>query len=271
MRLLFLGDVVGRAGRTAIAAHLPRLKAEWRVDFAVVNGENATAGAGLSPDHAKALLAAGADCITLGDHAFDQREMLGFIDTEPRILRPLNFAPRAPGPGLRLFEISQGRKVLVAQVLGRVFMNRPFDDPFSAIEAALKRHTLGATHQAAVIDIHAEATSEKMALGHCCDGKVSLAVGTHTHVPTADALILTGGTAYQTDAGMCGVYDGVIGMDRAEPMRRFITGMPGGRFTPADGEATLSGIFVETEDSTGRALSLSPVRVGGSLSQSGPA
>ncbi|MEM9049286.1 MAG: TIGR00282 family metallophosphoesterase [Pseudomonadota bacterium] len=270
MRLLFLGDVVGRAGRTAISAQLPRLKRDWRLDFAVVNGENATAGAGLSPDHAKGLLAAGADCVTLGDHAFDQREMLGFIETEPRILRPINFAPRAPGAGIRVFEASQGRRVLVAQVLGRVFMNRPFDDPFSALETALARYTLGHTHQAAIVDIHAEATSEKMALGYWCAGKVSLAAGTHTHVPTSDTMLIKDATAYQTDAGMCGVYDSVIGMDRVEPMRRFVTGMPGGRFTPADGQATLSGVFVETDDTTGAAVSCSPVRIGGSLSAAGP-
>ncbi|GIX14766.1 MAG: metallophosphoesterase [Paracoccaceae bacterium] len=270
MRLLFLGDVVGRPGRSAIAAHLPRLKAEWRIDFVVVNGENATSGAGLTAAHADALFAAGADCVTLGDHAFDQREMLSHIEREPRILRPLNIAPRAPGQGARVFETRQGHRVLVAQVLGRVFMRQPYDDPFSALQEVLARHVLGGGVQAAVIDIHAEATSEKMALGHWCDGRASLAVGTHTHVPTADTMLLAGGTAYQTDAGMCGVYEGVIGMDRAEPMRRFVTGLPGGRFTPAAGEAALCGVFVETDDATGRARAVAPVRLGGRLIQSGP-
>ncbi len=270
MRLLFLGDVMGRAGRTAIATELPRLRAEWALDFVVVNGENATAGAGLSADHARNLLAAGADCITLGDHAFDQKDMAQFIEAEPRVIRPLNFSKIAPGRGARVFDAPGGRKVLVAQVLGQVFMKRPFDDPFSAVEQVLKTHTLGAAVQAAILDVHAEATSEKMGMGHWCDGQASLVVGTHTHVPTADAMILAGGTAYQTDAGMCGDYNSVIGMEKMEPLRRFVTGMPKERFTPAEGPATLSGVYVETDDRTGRARRVIMVRQGGLLEPSGP-
>ena len=268
MRILFLGDVMGRSGRDAIAAHLPGLRARWRLDFVVVNGENATSGAGLSAAHAKALLDAGADCLTLGDHAFDQKEMLQFIETEPRIIRPLNYSKSAPGKGARLFDV-KGRKVLVAQALGQVFMKRPFDDPFSALDGALR--TLGGQAAARIVDIHAEATSAKMATGHFCDGRASLVVGTHTHVPTADAMILPGGTAYLTDAGMCGDYDSVIGMDKAEPLRRFITGMPKERFSPANGAATLSGVFVETDDATGKATAVTPVRHGGRLQASVPA
>ena len=264
MKILFLGDVMGRAGRTAVAERLPKLRTDWGLDFVVVNGENASAGAGLTPDHAKLLLAAGADCITLGDHAFDQKDMLGFIEQEPRILRPLNYAKVAPGKGARLYTVG-GRKVLVAQVLGQVFMKRPFDDPFSAVDAVLRAHPLGGLAQAVIVDIHCEATSEKMAIGHWCDGRASLVVGTHTHVPTADAQVLRGGTAYQTDAGMCGDYDSVIGMDKAEPLRRFITGMPKGRFEPAEGEATLSGVYVETDDRTGLAQKARMIRVGGRL------
>lgn len=270
MRILFLGDVVGRSGRTAIAERLPQLRADWGLDFVVVNGENATAGAGLSAAHAKLLLEAGADCITLGDHAFDKKDMLSFIETETRILRPLNFARTAPGAGARVFTATQGRKVLVAQVLGQVFMKRPFDDPFSAIDAVLNTYALGAAVQASIVEIHAEATSEKMGMGHWCDGRASLVVGAHTHVPTADAQILPGGTAYHTDAGMCGDYDSVIGMDKMEPMRRFITGMAKDRFSPAEGEATLAGTFVETDDRTGLATRISMVRVGGRLEQSAP-
>lgn len=270
MRILFLGDVMGRAGRAAITGHLPKLRTDWRLDFVVVNGENATAGAGLSAGHAKELLDAGADCLTLGDHAFDQRDMLQFINQEPRILRPLNFAKDAPGAGARVFQARGGKQVLVAQALGQVFMKRPFDDPFSALDAVLKKFPRGGNVQAALIDIHAEATSEKMAIGHFCDGRASIVVGTHTHVPTADAMILPGGTAYQTDAGMCGDYNSVIGMDKAEPMRRFITGMPRERFTPAAGEATLSGLMVETEDRTGAAIAITPVRLGGRLLHAGP-
>jgi len=269
MKILFLGDVMGRAGRQAVADRLPGLRKAWGLDFVVVNGENATAGAGLSAEHAQEILAAGADVVTLGDHAFDQRDMLTFIEKEPRIIRPINYAKTAPGHGARVFEIPGGRRVLVAQVLGQVFMKRPFDDPFSAVERVLKPFPLGGQIQAALVDMHCEATSEKMAMGHWCDGRVSVVVGTHTHVPTADAMILPGGTAYQTDAGMCGDYHSVIGMDKEEPLRRFITGMPKGRFTPASGEATLSGLCVETDDATGKAVDVRMVRVGGALSAAG--
>jgi len=268
MRILFLGDVMGRAGRAAVVEHLPGLRREWRLDFVVVNGENATGGMGLSADHARALLAAGADCLTLGDHAFDQKDMLAFIEKEPRIIRPLNYSRAAPGRGARLFEAA-GRKVLVVQALGQVFMKRPFDDPFSAVDAVLKTHPLGGLAQAIVVDMHCEATSEKMAMGHWCDGRASLVVGTHTHVPTADVQILGAGTAYQTDAGMCGDYNSVIGMEKSEPMRRFLTGMPKDRFQPAVGPATLAGVFVETDDRTGLARSVRMIRVGGRLESAG--
>lgn len=270
MRIMFLGDVMGRSGRDAIRARLTGLRAEWKLDFVVVNAENATNGAGLSAAHAKLLLEAGADCLTLGDHAFDQREMLSFIAQEPRILRPLNYAKGAPGQGARLFEATRGRKVLVAQVLGQLFMKRPFDDPFSTIEPILKAHPMGGQATASLVDMHCEATSEKMAMGHWCDGKASIVVGTHTHVPTADAMILPGGTAYQSDAGMCGDYNSVIGMDKAEPMRRFITGMSGGRFCPAVGTATLSGLYIETDDKTGKAVRVAMVREGGALQGAAP-
>lgn len=261
---------MGRAGRAAITEKLPALRREWRLDFVVVNGENASNGMGLTGDHAKALLAAGADCVTLGDHAFDQRDMLQFIESEPRIIRPINFAKGAPGRGHRLFTAQGGQKVLVTQVLGQVFMKRAFDDPFSALEPVLKSHPRGGLAQAVIVDVHCEATSEKMAIGHYCDGKASLVVGTHTHVPTADAQVLPGGTGYLSDAGMCGDYNSVIGMEKTEPLRRFITGMPKARFTPALGEATLSGVFVDTDDRTGAAKSVRMIRVGGRLEQAIP-
>jgi len=270
MRLLFLGDVMGRSGRAAVTERLPGLRAQWGLDFVVVNGENASQGAGLTGDHAKELLAAGADCLTLGDHAFDQKDMLSFIEGEPRVIRPLNFSKVAPGKGFRIFEATQGRRVLVTQALGQVFMKRPFDDPFSAVDAVLRAHPLGGMASAVIVDMHCEATSEKMAMGHWCDGRASLVVGTHTHVPTADAQVLPGGTAYLTDAGMCGDYNSVIGMDKAEPMRRFITGMPKARFEPAEGPATLSGVYVETDDRTGLATRVVPVRIGGRLAEARP-
>lgn len=269
MRILFLGDVVGRTGRTAIVDHLPGLRDKWKLDFVVVNGENATSGMGLSGDHAKLLLDAGADCITLGDHAFDQRDMLKFVESEPRVIRPLNFARNAPGKGGRIFEARGGRKVQVVQALGQTFMKRPFSDPFSALDAELKKAPLGGLVQATIVDFHAEATSEKMAMGHWCNGRASLVIGTHTHIPTADAMILSKGTGYLTDAGMCGDYNSVIGMDAAEPMTRFVTGMPKARFSPANGEATLCGAVVTTDDKTGKAIGIDMVRVGGLLQASG--
>ena len=271
MRLFFLRDVMGRSGRQALTETLPALRDAWKLDFVVINGENASNGAGLTGAHAKVMLEAGADCITLGDHAIDQRDMLQFVEQEPRVLRPLNFAKNAPGKGARVFTARNGRKVLVAQVLGQVFMKRAFDDPFSAIDATLRAHPLGGMVAASIVDIHCEATSEKMGIGHFCDGRASMVVGTHTHVPTADAQILPSGTAFQSDAGMCGYYNSVIGMDKVEPLRRFVTGMTKERFTPAAGEATLSGLYVETDDKTGKATRVEMVRQGGRLAQQGPA
>jgi hypothetical protein len=270
MKILFLGDVVGRAGRRAVTERLPGLIADWGLDFVVVNAENATSGMGLNLAHAAQFFAAGVDVITLGDHAFDQKDMLGGIDKEPRLIRPLNIARQAPGQGARLFSDRRGRKVLVAQVLGQVFMKRPFDDPFFTIEKALKPYPLGGLAQAVLVDMHCEATSEKMAMGQFLDGRASVVVGSHTHVPTGDVMILPGGTAYMTDAGMCGDYNSVIGMEKTEPLRRFVTGMAKGRFTPAMGEATLSGLYVETDDRSGRAVRAEAVRVGGALAPAAP-
>jgi metallophosphoesterase (TIGR00282 family) len=261
---------MGRAGRQAISDRLPTLRKDWKLDFVVVNGENATNGAGLSEAHAKLIFEAGADVVTLGDHAFDQKEMLSYCERETRIIRPLNFAKDAPGRGVRVFEDHRGRRVLVAQILGNVFMKRAFEDPFGYIDRALKPFNLGGAVQAALVDVHCEATSEKMAMGHFLDGRASIVVGTHTHVPTGDAMILPGGTAYLTDAGMCGDYHSVIGMEKAEPLRRFVTGMAKGRFNPANEDATLSGLYVETDDATGKAVRIEMVREGGKLQQSAP-
>jgi len=270
MRILFFGDVMGRVGRDAISSRLPKLKESLKADFVIVNGENATSGHGLSPDHAKGIFAAGADCITLGDHAFDQKDMQTHIETDPRIIRPLNFAKTAPGKGAGLYKTARGKRVFVAQILGQVFMRRAYDDPFGIVEVALRTHPLRGLADAVVVDVHAEATSEKMAMGQHLDGRASLVVGTHTHVPTADAQILPKGTAYQTDAGMCGPYNSVIGMDKEEPLGRFVTGMRKARFTPAETEATLCGTFVETDDTTGLATRIAPIRVGGDLAEALP-
>ncbi|MEM9724040.1 MAG: TIGR00282 family metallophosphoesterase [Pseudomonadota bacterium] len=271
MRILFIGDLVGRTGRTAVMTELPGLKERLRVDFTVVNAENAAAGFGLTLSIAKDVFEAGADAITLGNHSFDQRELLGDIDGEPRIIKPLNW-PRTPGRGAGVFEVAagpaSGKKVLVTNLLGRIFM-QPVDDPFHSVDALLKQHPLGRAVDAIVVDMHAEATSEMMAMGHFCDGRASVVVGTHTHVPTADVMILEGGTAYQSDAGMTGDYDSVIGMDKVEPVKRFQTGLSG-RPEPAKGAATLCGLLVETDDATGLALKVEPLRVGGKLPETMP-
>jgi len=263
MRLLILGDLVGRSGRDAVIAALPSLRAQTGADFVAVNAENASHGFGLAPDMAEALFAAGADAITLGNHAWDRREIVPYIAREPRLLRPLNFPPGTPGAGAAVITLPDRRKVLIAQAMGRLFMD-PLDDPFRAVEELLTRHKLGVTVQAALIDFHAEATSEKMAFAHAFDGRVSAVVGTHTHVPTADHQILPGGTGFCADLGMCGDYDSVIGMTKEPSVTRFIRKMPGERLAPAEGPATICGAFIETDDK-GLAIRIEPLRMGGRL------
>ncbi|UDL93239.1 TIGR00282 family metallophosphoesterase [Lichenihabitans sp. PAMC28606] len=269
MRLLFIGDVMGRSGRTAIATELPRLKAEWQLDCIVVNGENAAGGNGITEAICTDIIEAGADAVTLGNHSFDQREALVFIEREPRLIRPLNYPKGTPGRGVALIEIADGRRVLVMNVMGRVFMDA-LDDPFAGVEREVDACPLGLGCDAMLIDVHAEATSEKLAMAHLLDGRASLVVGTHTHVPTADHQILPNGTAYQSDAGMTGDYDSVIGVQKEEPIRRFLTKLPGSRYEPAAGPATLCGVAVETDDATGLAVRIAPVRIGGRLSQTRP-
>jgi 2',3'-cyclic-nucleotide 2'-phosphodiesterase len=268
LRLLFIGDVVGRAGRAALLARLPRLRQSWALDFVIVNGENAAGGFGITESICDEMLQAGADCVTLGNHAFDQREALVFIERQPRLLRPVNYPPGTPGRGANLFSAPDGRQILVVNVQGRVFMDQ-LDDPFAAIERELGACPLGVGADAIVIDMHAETTSEKMALAHFVDGRASLVAGTHTHVPTADAQILPQGAGYISDAGMTGDYDSVIGMEKEEPVRRFIRKTPGARFEPAQGEATLCGVAVEI-GADGLARKIAPVRLGGRLAQAAP-
>jgi metallophosphoesterase (TIGR00282 family) len=269
LRILFLGDVVGRSGRDAVTEALPTLRADLRTDLVVINGENASHGFGLAPEMAQAMFQAGADVITLGNHSWDRRELIPFIAQEPRLIRPLNFPPGTPGAGSFVTVLADGRRVLVLNAMGRLFMD-PLDDPFRGTAELLARYKLGASVNAIVADFHAEATSEKLAYAHSFDGTVSLVVGTHTHAPSADHQILPGGTGFQSDAGMCGDYDSVIGMSKQGAASRFWTKMPGERLQPAEGEATICGLFVVTDDRTGLALSVEPLRRGGRLSQAMP-
>ncbi len=269
MRILFMGDVVGRTGRETLARQLPFLRRTLAIDLAIVNAENASHGFGLGPDMADALFAAGADVITLGNHAWDRKEIIPYISQHPRLIRALNYPPETPGGGFVVVEVSGGRKALVLQVMGRLYMD-PLDCPFRTTADLLARYRLGTTVQAIVADIHAEATSEKMAYAHIFDGQMSFVVGTHTHCPSADAQVFRGGTAFQSDAGMCGDYDSVIGMTKDNAALRFWRKMPGERLGPAEGEATLCGVFVETDDRTGLARRVEPVRMGGRLAQAMP-
>jgi 2',3'-cyclic-nucleotide 2'-phosphodiesterase len=264
MRILFLGDVVGRSGRDTVAALLPGFRASLGLDLVVVNAENASHGFGLAPEMAEALFAAGADVLTLGNHAWDRKEIVPYLATHPRLLRPLNFPPGTPGAGSVVVDLADGRRVLVLQAMGRLFMD-PLDCPFRGTAEVLGRHRLGGTVAAIVADFHAEATSEKMAYAHSFDGQVSLVVGTHTHCPSADHQILPGGTAFQSDAGMSGDYDSVIGMAKEGAAIRFWRKVPGERLAPAEGPATVCGVFVETDDATGLARRIAPLRQGGRL------
>jgi metallophosphoesterase (TIGR00282 family) len=269
VKFLFCGDVVGRPGRDAVKKYVPELRRRFALDLVVVNAENAAAGRGLTERLCGEFYDCGVDVLTTGNHVWDQREIIPYIDRDPRLLRPANFPKRTPGAGWRLHPVG-AQSVLVINLMGRLFMEA-LDDPFARLEGLLGEFRLGVEVAAILVDFHAEASSEKMALGHFADGRVSAVFGTHCHVPTADWQILPGGTAYQTDAGMCGDYDSVIGMQKEPATLRFVTKMPGERPQVAEGEATLCGIFLETDDDTGLARAVEPVRIGGRLSPHVPA
>src|SRR5262249_3917285 len=247
MRILFIGDIVGRSGRTAVTERLPGLIRDWKLDFVAINGENAAGGFGITEAIYQELVDAGADAVTGGNHSWDQREALVFIERAPRLLRPINYPPGTPGRGASLLEAKNGARVLVVNVMGRVFMD-PLDDPFAAVERELTACALRRDADAVLVDVHCEATSEKQAMGYFCDGRASLVVGTHTHVPTADHQVLARGTAFMSDVGMTGDYDSVIGMNKDEPLNRFVRRIPSGRFEPALGPAPLCPTPLATPD-----------------------
>jgi 2',3'-cyclic-nucleotide 2'-phosphodiesterase len=270
MRILFVGDVVGRSGRTIVCERLPGLIRDWKLDFVVVNGENAAGGFGITEAIYNELIAAGADAVTLGNHAWDQKEALVFIERAPRLIRPINYPAGTPGRGAALCETESGARVLVVNAMGRIFMD-PLDDPFAAIDRELAACPLAKGADVIVLDFHAETTSEKQSMGYFCDGRASIVVGTHTHAPTADLRILPGGTAFVSDVGMTGDYDSVIGMAKEEPLQRFTRRISSARFEAASGAATLCGIAVETDPATGLAARVGAVRLGGCLEPAAPA
>ena len=269
MKIIYFGDIVGRSGRTAVLASLDEIRRRYAPDLMIANGENAAHGFGITEKICNEFFEAGIDVITTGNHVWDQREITSYIADEPRLLRPNNYPKLTPGMGIGVFTTASGRRALVVQVMGRLFMEA-LDDPFASVDEALRNHRLGSSVDAIVVDIHAEATSEKMAMGVFLDGRVSMVVGSHSHVPTADARVLPGGTAYQTDAGMCGDYNSVIGMKKDVALARFIRKMPTDRLEPAEDEATVCAVLVETNDATGLARTCRSLRLGGRLETSLP-
>jgi metallophosphoesterase (TIGR00282 family) len=254
MKILFLGDVVGRSGRDAVVKHLPQLRKELALDFVVVNGDNAAGGFGITPAIARDFFEAGADVITGGDHIWDQKEIVPYLSQEKRLLRPENFPDKTPGTGHGIFTAKSGKKILVLHLLGQVFHKEHTNCPFATADKILAPMKLRANIDAIIVDMHAEATSEKMAMGKYLDGRASLVTGSHTHVPTADARVLPKGTGYHTDGGMCGDYDSVIGFEPTAPLERFLTKISKNRLEAAQGEGMLSGTLAEIDDATGLAI-----------------
>jgi metallophosphoesterase (TIGR00282 family) len=269
MRILFIGDIVGRSGRNVVTERLPGLVRDWKLDFVAINGENSAGGFGITEAIYQELTDAGADVITGGNHSWDQKEALVFIERAPKLIRPINYPAGTPGHGVTLVEARNGARVLVINAMGRIFMD-PLDDPFAAVERELSACQLKAAADAIVVDIHGETTSEKQTMGYFCDGRASLVVGTHTHAPTADHRILPGGTAFISDVGMTGDYDSIIGMAKDEPMGRFLRRISTSKFEAATGAATLCAVAVETDNATGLAREVAPVRLGGRLEQAYP-
>ncbi len=271
MRIVFIGDIYGRSGREALEKHLPTIKKELRPDIVIVNADNATNGRGVSSKHVEEMYEWGVNCITGGDHIWDQRAIIPYIGRDEKLLRPINFPQNTPGNGHYKYQTQDGRTCLVIHALGRVFIKNPLNDPFEAVKKLVDENPMGRAVDSIFVDFHAEATSEKMAMAQYLDGKITAVIGTHTHIPTADTHILANGTAYQTDAGMTGDYDSVIGARKDVPIQQFTTGVPGEKMIPASGKATLCGCLIISNDKTGKAQSIEPIRIGGVLPDVMPA
>ncbi len=266
MRILYLGDVVGKSGRVALTEKLPALKKKFSIDFVVVCGENAAHGFGITEKICVSFFNCGVDVITLGNHAWDQKEIINYIRKENRLLRPSNYPEGTVGQGFGVYKTRKGKRIAVCQIMGKLFMKHKVLDPFYVLDKYLDNISLCQDVDCIIIDVHGEATSEKTALGVLSDGRASLVVGSHSHVPTSDSRILNSGTAYQTDAGMCGPYNSVIGMDSDIALKRFMSPDRLDRLEPAKGIATLCGVMVDICDKTGLAASIYPFTTGGDLS-----
>jgi metallophosphoesterase (TIGR00282 family) len=258
MNILFLGDVMGKSGRQVLKNELPQLKRDLQIDTVIVNGENAAGGFGITPKICEEFYELGVNVITTGNHVWDQKEIIPYISKDNYILRPHNFPQSAPGKGFVIYKDAMDRKVLVINVMARLFMD-PLNDPIETIYNILDNYKIRENVSAIIIDVHGEASSEKMAIGHTFDGIVSFIIGTHTHIPTLDAQILEKGTAFQSDAGMCGDYDSVIGGEKEGWVARFKHKMPTGRINVSSGEATLCGVFVCINDTDGMAVHIEPI------------
>ncbi len=264
MRVLFAGDVIGKSGRTILFSVLSSLKEKLNLDAVVVNGENAAHGFGLTPKMYHQFLEKGVDIVTMGNHTFDKKDILPALESEPFLVRPLNYPENTVGHGFCIKTLANGKRLAVVQVLGHVFMRNTLS-PFDALSGWLKQYQKGRDYDALLIDVHAEATSEKVALGHFMDGQAGLVVGTHTHVPSGDAMILPNGTGYMTDAGMCGDYYSVIGMEVKGALSRMLPDIPNERLVPAEKAGTFCGVFADLDDETGLCREIFAVRVGAHL------
>jgi|TARA_E500000081_G_scaffold150917_1_gene180253 metallophosphoesterase (TIGR00282 family) len=264
MKILFLGDVMGRSGRHSLRDHLPQAIIDNNIDFVIANGENAAGGFGITESICNELYSYGVNVITTGNHLWDQKEITNYIDKDQNLLKPYNFAEGSPGLGFNIYELDNKEKIAVINIMGNLFM-RSCDNAFFKIEEVLQKIDVKDL-SFIFVDFHAEASSEKMAMGHHLDGRVTAVVGTHTHVPTADATIMEHGTAYQTDAGMCGDYDSVIGTKKQEFVRKFATqDTERKRVPPADGVGTLCGVIIESQHDNFLAKNIQSIRIGGKI------